>query len=124
MTLRRLSGTVPFTGQYTAPGSMAHRISIYQKSARNADGSFPDDDLFIETWAAFRVLQGRELDLAQEVVQSVEVLFTVPYVEGLNQPMTVKTYDGNTYQILYIADPDGRRVEQRLYCRLVNQTEW
>lgn len=124
MTLRRLSGTVSFTGQYTAPGAMHHRVSIYQKSDRNDDGSFPEDTLFLETWAAFRVLQGRELDQAQEVVQSVEVLFTVPYIEGLNQPMTVKTYDGNVYQILYIADPDGRRFEQRLYCRLVNQTEW
>ena len=28
-----------------------------------------------------------------------------------------------TYQILYIADPDGRQVEQRCYCRLVGQTE-
>lgn len=123
MTLRRLSGTIPFTGAYTSPGAMCHWISIYQRAPRNADGTYPDDQLFISSWAAMRTLQGRELDKAREISQEVEVLFSVLYIPGLNESMTIKRYTGELYQIMYISDPDGRKVEQRIFARLVNQTE-
>jgi SPP1 family predicted phage head-tail adaptor len=124
MSLRRLSGTVPFAGQYTSPGAMSQRVSIYQKGTRNTNGTYPADVLFITSWAAFRTLSGRELDQARTITQSVQALITVPYIAGLSEAMTVKIGSGgDTYQIEYLADPDGRQVEQRLYCSLINQTE-
>ena len=123
MSLRRLSAAMPVNGAYTSPGSMHHRISFYQQAPRNDDGSFPNDVLFIESWCAFRILQGRELERAQEVVTDVEAMIIVPYIDGLSQAMTAVRYDGERYQILYVADPDGRQVEQRCYCRLIGQVQ-
>jgi SPP1 family predicted phage head-tail adaptor len=111
-------------GAYTPSGAMCHEVTFYQKGARNDDGTYPNDVPFIgPVWAAFRVLQGRELDKAQEVVQEVEVIITVAFIEGLDQSMTVRRWDGESYLIHYISDPDGRQVEQRCYCSLIGQAE-
>jgi head-tail joining protein len=124
MSVRRLSGTVPFTGAYTTPGAMSQRASIYQKGTRNTNGTYPADVLFTTSWAAFRTLSGRELDQARTITQSVSVLITVPFVAGLQESMMVKIGSGSDYYLIeYISDPDGRQVEQRLYCSLINQTE-
>lgn len=121
MSLRRLSGIAPYSGAYTSPGAMNQRVSIYQKGTRNADGSYPADALFAESWAAFRSLSGREMDRAREIVQDVEAMITLPYVAGLRQDMTI-SIGSESWQILYIFDPDHRGVEQRCYVSLVNQT--
>jgi hypothetical protein len=123
MSLRRMSGTVPYSGAYTTPGAMNHRVSIYQKGVRNANGTYPADVLFTTSWAAFRSLSGRELDQSRTITQEVLVIITVPYIAGLQQAMMVKVDNGaDSYLIEYLVDPDGRQVEQRMYCSLINQT--
>ncbi len=123
MSVRRLSGMVPYSGQYTTPGAMSHRVNLYTTGTRNTDGTYNANVLFATSWAAFRTLMGRELDQAQTIRQQVQVVITIPYLSGVSEAMTM-TIDGGTdsYQILYINDPDGRKVELRIYASLLNST--
>ncbi len=121
MSLRRLSAIAPFSGAYTSPGAMNQYVSIYQRGARNADGSYPADALFATSWASFRALSGSEMDHAREIVQRVEAIVTLPFLAGLTQDMTIQI-GAESWEILYVLDPDHRGVEQRCYVALVNQT--
>lgn len=121
MSLRRLSyGFVP-QGAYTPVGSMDKQITILNTPTRDSDGTFADATTFGTSWAAIRSLQGRELYKAQEVVQEVTHMVTIPFMTSVQEQMTI-SFDGRTFVIEAIQDPDERKVELRLLCVERNQS--
>jgi SPP1 family predicted phage head-tail adaptor len=95
-------------------------IVILNPPARNEDGTFADPTTFATSWAKITALQGRELYKAQEVVQEVTHMITIPFLAGLEENMTV-SFDSRIFVIQAIQDPDERRVELRLLCVERNQ---
>ena len=121
MSLKRLSGDWYTTkGSYTSPGSMTDRVTFVNPATRDGNGEQVPGTDFATSWAKITALQGRELYKAQEVVQEVTHMVTIFYLSGLQESMTI-AFDGRTFVIAAIQDPDERRVEQRLLCVERNQ---
>lgn len=116
MTLSRLSSRPPGSAQYTPPGAFNNRITFYTP-ANAAAGVV--ESAYVESWAAVRGLQGREIDKAQQIGQSASLMVTVMYQPGIMASMIIGIIDRGTtrrLQILDIEDPDERQVELRIMC--------
>ena len=120
MSLKTLRGTYVPIGSYTPIGSMHSRVTFVSPATRATDGGQVAGTAIATSWAKVAALVGRELYKAQEVVQEVTHMVTVPYLAGLTENMTI-SFEGRTFVIEAIQDPDERRVELRILCREVNQ---
>src|SRR5437879_3915314 len=104
MQPRRLSTNV----SYESRGAMQHRVDLMKQNARRADdGEFLSPTLFAESWASIRMLAGRELDKAQQVIAEVTHMIVIPYQPGLEAQMLVN-FEGRQFVIQAIEDPDER----------------
>ena len=120
MSLKSLRGSYVPIGSYTPSGSMFNRVTFVNPATRDTDGSQLAGTDFATSWAKVAVLQGRELYKAQEVVQEVTHMVTIPYLAGVQENMTI-SFDSRTFIIEAIDDPDERKVELRVLCREINQ---
>jgi SPP1 family predicted phage head-tail adaptor len=94
---------------------MCHQIAIQQPSGRAGSGATEPFSPFAASWAAIRALSGQELYRAQQIVNQVTHLITIPYIAGLSAGMTI-VFQTRTFQIMAIQDPDERQIELRLLC--------
>jgi len=120
MPLPRMSFQPPSASAYTPVGSMCHAITFLAPGDRGNDGGTQPPSPVASSWAAIRALAGQELYKAQQIVEEVTHLVTVPYQLGLTESMLVKL-DNRIFQIKAIQDPDERKVELRLLCVERNQ---
>ena len=109
---RRLSTGIA----YTPAGALQHRITLLQQNPqRDANGEFLDPVIFVETWASISILQGRDLERAQQIVSEVSHKVVIRHIEGVKFSMTVQFGDRN-FLIQAVEDPDERKVELHLLC--------
>lgn len=121
MPLPRISARIAGPGQYTNPAQMSRLVTLYQPGQRNpADGTSTGPEPFVQSWAAIRALAGEELDKAQQIAQESTHLVAVPYQHGITENMLV-VFEGRTFQIKYIEDPDEMHWELRLFCAETGQ---
>jgi SPP1 family predicted phage head-tail adaptor len=100
----------------TSRGAMEHRVSLMSDSAsRDSEGTPLALTDFSNTWAAIVVLQGRELDRAQEIVSEVTHKITIPYQANVQAQMQVQ-FGSRLFQIQAILNPDERNTELQLLC--------
>lgn len=112
MQPRRLSTGVA----YEPRGAMQHRIDVLKPNSRRTDeGTELSPTLFTESWASIRLLQGRELDKAQQVIAEVTHKIVIPYQDGLESEMLVH-FNNRQFVIQAIEDPDERKFELHLLC--------
>jgi SPP1 family predicted phage head-tail adaptor len=120
MSLKNLRGSYVPIGAYTPIGAMHSLVTFVNRATRADDGGQIAGTTFAESWAKIAALVGRELYKAQETVQEVTHMVTVPYLAGLSEDMTI-VFEERTFIIEAINDPDERKVELRMLCREVNQ---
>jgi SPP1 family predicted phage head-tail adaptor len=120
MSLKSLRGSYVPIGAYTPIGAMHSQVTFLNPATRADDGGQIPGTTFSDSWAKIAALVGRELYKAQETVQEVTHMVTVPYLAGLSEDMTI-LFEGRTFIIEAINDPDERHVEQRCLVREVNQ---
>src|SRR5437867_7847265 len=109
---RRLSTGIA----YTPAGALQHRITLLQQNQqRDTNGEFLDPVIFAETWASISILQGRDLERAQQIVSEVSHKVVIRHIEGVKSSMTVQFVD-RTFLIQAVEDPDERKVELHLLC--------
>ena len=60
-------------------------------------------------------MTGRETYKAQQIIDDVNCVFFIRYLQGVITRMKI-SWNGRTFQILGVVDPDGLQVEMRLYC--------
>ena len=105
---------------------MHRQIVFMAPSGRNQDGSYPPYSPYATAWAAIRLLQGQELDKAQQIAQEVSYLIATPWQRGITEQMKVIYQDesnARTFEIKAIEDIDLRQVELRLLCSEVESLE-
>jgi SPP1 family predicted phage head-tail adaptor len=117
MQPRRLSTGI----SYEPRGAMQHRVTLLQRNSRRTDEgeSLPPTD-FADTWASIKVLQGRELDKAQQIVAEVTHKVVIPYQDGVESDMLVQ-FRNRLFVIQAVQDPDERQVELHLLCAERNE---
>jgi SPP1 family predicted phage head-tail adaptor len=93
---------------------MDKRITLVSDSlTRDNEGNFLTDAVFGDTWASIILLQGRELDRAQQIVAEVTHKITIPYQDGVTSAMRVN-FGAKVFQIEVVQDPDERQVQLQL----------
>jgi SPP1 family predicted phage head-tail adaptor len=93
---------------------MDKRITLVSDSlTRDNEGNFETDAVFAITWASILVLQGRELERAQQVVSEVTHKVTIPYQDGVTSGMRIN-YGARVFRIEAVQDPDERQVDLQL----------
>lgn len=121
MPLRRLSQVPPPAGGYTPIGAMTRQVTLYLPGIRSPlDASTGPPAAYGTSWAAFRALQGQELDKAQQIAQKVTHLVVIPYQPGIVESMTLQL-EQRTFQTMAIEDPDEIHIELRLYVMEIGQ---
>lgn len=116
MPLRRLSSSP------NSIGGMSRLITLnYSSAGRNAtDGGPLPPSPAITTWASIRALKGDELDKADQIAQEADHIVRIPYQSPVTLDMTVG-FEGRTFEIKYIEDPDELRFFLDLYCDEIGQ---
>lgn len=109
--------------QYTNRSAMRDTITLMQPSATsNPDGSPQPFTIFMQdVWASCKV-QRTPLEVnSAELVQG-EVFWDVrtPFIDGINDQMSIIGPNGQTWFIISVYDPDQREVELRFLCREMN----
>jgi SPP1 family predicted phage head-tail adaptor len=100
----------------TPRGAMEHQVSILSDTgARDSEGTPLAATDFADTWAAIIVLQGRELDMAQQIMSEVTHKITIPYQTGVQSQMSV-SFGTRVFEIQAILNPDERNTELQLLC--------
>src|ERR1700722_18578897 len=98
----------------TPRGAMEHQVSLLSDPGpRDSEGTPLATTDFADTWAAIVVLQGRELDKAQQIVSEVTHRITIPYQTGVASQMQVQ-FGTRLFQIQAVLNPDERNNELQL----------
>src|SRR5258707_35130 len=95
---------------HTPRGAMKRQITLLQNPPLNPDGSVAPPTTFGTSWAAITALQGRDLDLAQQIVSTVTHKIVVPYQAGIVSSMLVQ-FGTRLFQINAVSDPDENQFE-------------
>lgn len=101
-------------------GRMRHKITIMQPGGRAQDGTDLASVPFVTRFAQISSLQGNELLKAQQIVENVTHKIVMRYYPGVNSSMTV-SYNGRTFVIQAVLNPDERTRELDLLCVERNQ---
>jgi|SRR5665213_1634171 len=105
---------------HTPRGAMNRQITLLSADPiLNNDGSIGSPTTFGTSWAMILALQGRDLNLAQQIVSTVTHKIVVPYQVGILSSMTV-SYGTRTFQINAVQDPDESQSELWLMCTETN----
>lgn len=112
-SLRRLSTGIA----YKPIGAMNKKITIQSLNTTADDlGGLSNSTVFASSvWASIAALSGRELYKAQQVVAEVTHEVVIRYLAGVKANMSV-LFNGRTFDIVDVSDPDEQRVELRLLC--------
>lgn len=117
--LRRLSTNIA----YEPRGAMQHRISLLkQHPQRDAAGEFLPMTVFSDTWAAIKLLQGRNLEKAQQISSEVTHTVVISYEPNIDSSLMVK-FENRYFRIMAVVDPDERKMELHLLCLEVDEGE-
>lgn len=103
-------------------GDLRHRVTIEAatQTVDSATGaSVPSFAEWKKWYADVRPLSGRELERAKSICQTTNYLVKMRYCPGLNSKYRL-TYQGVTYNIDAVINPDGRKVEHHVYCTSIN----
>jgi SPP1 family predicted phage head-tail adaptor len=114
MPLKRLS-----SARHTI-GGMSRQVTLYLPGSRASDGGNTPPSVFCTSWADIHSLRGEELDRADQIAQTVELIVTIPYQSGILDSMLVG-FEAEMWQISYIEDEDRRHVFLDLFCAEVGQ---
>jgi len=101
-------------------GELNQRITI-QQATTSRDGYGAETKTWAThatVWASKKHSTSRELYAAQKVNAEITDLFIIRYRAGVTTRMRV-SYNGKYYDILGADDPDGRRREIHLLCKVV-----
>ena len=103
-------------------GKLRHRVTIQQLvagSPQQLPNGEPDVTWtdYLTVWAFVEPLKGRELMLAQQMQSEVDVRIRMRYRSGVTAAMRA-VYASVNYDILAVIDPDLRRVELELLCKV------
>ena len=104
----------------TAASKLRHRITFQERATGQDEFGQPIDTWqdICTVWAAVEPLSGREFWAAQQVQAEVTTRIRIRYRQGIRPEMRV-LYDGRTYDIQTVIDPEERHVELQLMCREV-----
>lgn len=99
-------------------GKLRHRIVIeYPVETQDSTGGVSQSwGTYAKTRAEKITSGGREFYAAQKINAETQVLFRIRHIAGLTTKMRVN--HGDVYDILTIADPDGRGRELHLSCKI------
>lgn len=91
-------------------GALRHSITIErQVSTRDKFGAPSSEwEVFATTYAAIEDLTGREALEAQQVKSRITSRITMRYLDGITPSMRIN-HNGQLYNILWVADPEGRK---------------
>jgi len=95
---------------------MHHRITLLTLNKKRDDsGEFLPPTDFSDCWADISLLQGKELDKAQQIIAEVTHKVVVSYQPGIESQMLVQ-FEDRVFTIQAVQDPDERHVELHLLC--------
>jgi SPP1 family predicted phage head-tail adaptor len=101
-------------------GGMSRQVTLYLPGRRAADGGNTPPSMVCTSWAEISSLRGAELDRADQIVQTVELVVSIPYQIGITENMLVG-FEKEMWQISFIEDEDRRHVFLDLYCSEIGQ---
>lgn len=116
MALQRLNDSF----RYTNRGAMRDQVTLLQPSAtNNPDGSPGTPAVFAQNvWASCKQLRTpTEKDSAEQLQGQVLWDVRTPYIDGVNDSMTILGPNNQSWLIITVIDPDQRQVELRFVCR-------
>jgi SPP1 family predicted phage head-tail adaptor len=102
----------------TGAGEMTQYVTVLQENPeRDYEGEFLAPLQLFQTWAAVTILQGKDLEKAQEVVAEVthKVIINYPDIP-VESNMYVQLQDGRTFVIQARQDMDERKYQLTLLC--------
>jgi SPP1 family predicted phage head-tail adaptor len=99
---------------------MKHQITLLSNNPTpNSDGSSGTPVTWGTSWAMILALQGRDLNLAQQIISTVTHKIVVPWQTGIVSSMIV-SYGTRTFQVNAVQDPDESQSELWLMCTETN----
>ena len=93
-------------------GALNRKISVLQKAATADSDGFNSSEkwsILLEPWAQVITTGGGEFYAAQKLNAETSAVFKVRYTTKINTSHRI-AYGGHIYEILNIADPDGKRI--------------
>lgn len=103
-------------------GRLRKRVTIQQKTTPVTQNTYGEEAPVWETvatvWASVEPLRGREFLEARREGAEVTTRIVMRYQSGIAPEMRA-TYDGHTYDVLSVIDPEERHRELQLMCREV-----
>lgn len=101
---------------------LRHLVTIQQLvETQNAYGEIiAVPQTFATAWGSVEDLAGREFFAAQQINAEVTTRIRIRYLAGI-LPQMQAIANGRTYDILAVLDPDGRRRELQLMCKVMPQ---
>jgi SPP1 family predicted phage head-tail adaptor len=98
-------------------GELRHRIAI--ESFAVTKNAFGEDvrayAVNVRAWAKIETLLGRELQIAQAIVQAVTHKITIRYQDGIDSTQRIR-FGQRYFGVGAAIDPDQRKVKLELYC--------
>jgi SPP1 family predicted phage head-tail adaptor len=101
---------------------MKHQITLTSATALDSTGAPGAPTSSAPIWAFISALQGRDLNLAQQIISTVTHKIVIPYQDGITAAMTV-LYGTRTFQVNAVQDPDEGQFELWLMCTEINKGE-
>lgn len=102
------------TGLAAGPLNCLVTVQVRTNPASGAQDSFGDvqDDFAdsFEEWAAFQQLGSREFWVAHRLNAETTARFVMRYRPDITATLNQITYDGRTWEVLGVTDPDGRKI--------------
>lgn len=97
-----------------------NRITIEEFTpSRGSDGSVSKTwSTYATVWAEKKHKTSREFFSAQRINSEITELFTIRYKSGITTKMRV-SFNSKYYNIVGADDPDGKRREMQLLCKVV-----
>lgn len=101
-------------------GDLNRQITIQQKTkVKDGDGYETETWVTLATlWTQVITTGGREFYAAQKLNAETSAVFKVRYTEKVNARQRIK-YGNRIFEILNVADPDGKRVELNISAKEV-----
>lgn len=102
-------------------GDLNQRITIHSKTVTGRDsagGEVLTWSTFATVWAQKVHQSSREFFAAHKSNSEITDMFIIRYRAGVTTEMRV-SYNGKYYDIIGADDPDGKRVEIHVLCKVV-----
>lgn len=99
-------------------GKLRHKINVKRETTTGTgDRGQPVTDLttVATVWGRIEELSGSEAETARQLVSTATTKITLRYINGLKTSDTIE-FNGRSFEIGHIANPDNRNRELTLTC--------